>query len=328
MIKDQDTSLRKYVLRRVLQAIPLVIAVIVFTFMMIHLFPGDIIYLIAGEGGSAEYYDFMRHAYGLDKPIYDQFVIYLTKILQGDLGNSLYFNQPVVTVVGERIPATLLLMISQFTIASILGVLLGLLAASRPGSKTDGSVIVLSLFWYSIPVFWSGQMLLYVFSLRLGLFPTEGMVSLTGDVSGFGYVLSVLRHLALPAVSLALHNVALLARVTRSSALEALREDYIVTALAKGVKERTIVFTHAFRNALLPVTTIIGLHLGVLFTGAVLTETVFSWPGIGRLTYDSISRRDYPVLIGIFIVVAVSVIIANLLTDILYAKLDPRVRYK
>jgi peptide/nickel transport system permease protein len=328
VFKTQELSLARYAVRRLLQAFPLMLAVIVFTFFTIQLFPGDVAEVLGGPGATAEYYQLIRQLYGLDRPIHEQFIIYLTKILQGDFGTSLYYSEPVRDIIADKIPATLLLMSTQFIIASTLGVVLGAIAAARPGSGSDRAVIASSVFWYSIPVFWSGQILLYVFALELKWLPSGGMVSSAGSVTGLGYILDILRHLALPAVSLALFNVALISRITRSSTLEALHEDYIVTALAKGATERTVVVRHALRNALPPVLTVIGMNLGTLLGGAVLTETVFAWPGIGSLMFQSIGRRDYPVLTGIFLTVSLSVILANMFIDVLYARLDPRVRYK
>jgi ABC-type dipeptide/oligopeptide/nickel transport system permease component len=211
--------------------------------------------------------------------------------------------------------------------ASLFGIGLGVLAAIRPFSLTDNIIAFVSLAGYSMPVFWLGQLLIILLSLHFDLFPTGGMVSVRESYTGFAHVFDVAKHLTLPAICYSMFNFALICRITRASMLEVLRKDFVTTARSKGLAEQVVVLKHMLRNALIPVVTLIGMSLGMMFAGSVLTETVFSWPGLGRLTYDSIFNRDYPVLMGIFIFVSVAIIIANLLTDLVYCLLDPRIRY-
>jgi peptide/nickel transport system permease protein len=327
-VSQEGYSLKSYVLSRILQAIPLIFVVIVLNFVLIHTAPGDPIVFIAGEFGDPEYYDMMRAHYGLDKPIHERLVMYIGNVLKGDLGRSYFFRQPVIQVIAERIPATLLLMGTAALLASVLGIVVGVVSSSKPYSIRDNLITAGSLMGYSLPVFWLAQMLLIVLALWLGIFPAQGITSLRIDLTGIEYVLDVLHHLVLPASSLAIYHLALIARLTRANMLEVLQEDYITTAFSKGLSERRIVYRHALKNALLPVVTVIGMELGFMIAGAVLTETVYSWPGLGRLMYDSIYTRDYPVLMGLFIVISISVIIANLATDIVYGLLDPRIRHR
>jgi peptide/nickel transport system permease protein len=226
-------------------------------------------------------------------------------------------------MIKERLPATLILFSAQFSLATVLGITLGAWAAYKKGSIIDKIIIALSVTWYSIPVFWSGQILLLVFALNWGKFPTFGMESIVTPENVF---LDVLWHLVLPAFALALLNMALVARLTRTSMVEALNEDFILTARSKGMSMFSVVVRHALRNALLPVVTLLGITLGRTISGSVLVETVFSWPGVGRLMYEAIGNRDYPLVLGLFIMISSVVIMANLFTDLLYAFLDPRVR--
>lgn len=327
-MSTEGYSLKTYALKRVLQAIPLIFVVIVLNFILVHAAPGDPIFFIAGEFGDPEYYEMMRADFGLDKPIYEQLTIYVANVLRGNLGRSFFFRQPVMQVIAERIPATLLLMGTSFVLASLLGMVVGVIASSKPYSIKDNLITAGALMGYSLPVFWLAQMLLIFFALWLGIFPAQGMTSLRVNLTGIEYVLDVLRHLMLPATSLAVYHLALISRLTRASMLEVLQEDYITTAYSKGLSERRIVYRHALRNALLPVVTVMGMNLGFMIAGAVLTETVYTWPGLGRLMYDSIYTRDYPLLMGLFIVISISVIVANLVTDVVYGMLDPRIRFR
>jgi peptide/nickel transport system permease protein len=299
----------------------------VITFVLIHLAPGDPIYILAGDGGNAAYYAEMRAYYGLDRPLPEQLARYLLAMLQGDFGYSFSYRQPVYQVILSRIPATLLLMTTALGISTTLGLLLGVIAATRPHTPLDYGIAVGTLAVYAMPVFWLGQLLIIVFAVRLTWFPVQGMVSVRGGYSGLAYALDVLRHLALPAGALGFLQLALTARLTRTSLRAALAEDFVRTARAKGLHERAVVLRHALRNALLPIVTVIGGQIGVLLTGAALTETIFAWPGLGRLLLDATLSRDYPLLMAIFIMVSVTVIAANLLTDLVYTLLDPRIRY-
>ena len=326
----EQVSIRSYLLRRGFEAIPVVLAVIVINFTLVHLAPGDPVSIMVGQAGGVDphYVEMMRTRFGLDKPLYEQLIIYLVRTLQGDLGYSFYYQRPVLNLILERIPTTLLLMLTQFIIASVLGVVLGVEASRKPYSKLDNATTTVALLGYSLPVFWVGQLLVLVFSIWLGFFPVQGMLSIQEDYRGVDYVVDILRHLTLPAVAMGLYNIALVFRLSKTSMLEVLWQDYITTARAKGIREKRVIYRHALRNALVPVVTVLGMNLGFILTGAVMTETVFAWPGLGRMMFDAIYARDYPVLMGMLIMVSVMVVVANLLTDLAYGYLDPRVRHR
>lgn len=317
-----------YIARRLAQAVPVVFAVVILNFMIVHLAPGDPVNILVGEYGSTpEFRERVRREYGLDQPLPTQLVVYLRRVLRGDLGHSLYFNQPVIRLILERLPATILLMASQLVFALAAGVSLGVAAARRPYSALDNASTAVALIGYSMPVFWSGLLLILLFSTTLGVLPSGGMTSSREQVSGLAVVWDVLRHLILPAFTLGLVNLALYVRLTRASMLEVLAQDYMRTAWAKGLAERRVMRHHALRNALLPVVTITGIDLGRMIGGAVLTETVFAWPGVGTLTFTALQSRDYPVIVGTFMLVSIGVILANLFVDIMYGILDPRIQY-
>jgi peptide/nickel transport system permease protein len=318
-----------YVARRLAQAIPVVFAVVVLNFLIVRLAPGDPVNILVGEYGStAEFREQARRDYGLDKPVLAQLGIYLQRAVRGDLGHSLYFNRPVSTLVFERLPATVLLMGAQLSFALVVGIAVGIAAARRPYSWLDNLSTTGALIGYSMPVFWSGLLLIVLFSSVLGWFPTGGMMSARERITGLAAVADVGRHLVLPMLALGLVTVALYVRMTRASMLEVLSQDYVRTAWAKGLTERAVLRRHALRNALIPVVTILGIDLGRMVGGAVLTETVFAWPGVGTLVFDALRTRDYPVIVGVFIVVSIAVVLASLLVDLLYASLDPRIRYR
>jgi len=302
--------------------------VIVVTFIIVHLAPGDPVQVLAGEGATQEYIEMMRERLGLNKPLYEQLAIYVATVLRADLGYSFVHGQPVLQVVLERVPATLLLMSTALAVSSTLGVSLGVISSKNPYSVKDNVTTSVSLLGYSLPVFWLAQILIMLFGVRLGWFPIQGIMSVREELTGFPHVLDVVHHLVLPVIALGVFNLALVTRMTRASMLEVLKEDFVVTAWSKGLDENAVLYRHALRNALLPVVTIIGLNLGHMLAGAVLTETVFGWPGMGRLMYDAISSRDYPVLVGNFIIVSIAVVTANLITDLVYGFLDPRIRYR
>lgn len=317
-----------YIARRLAQAVPVVFAVVILNFMIVHLAPGDPVNILVGEYGSTpEFRERVRREYGLDQPLPTQLVVYLRRVLRGDLGHSLYFNQPVIRLILERLPATILLMASQLVFALAGGVSLGVAAARRPYSPLDNASTAVALIGYSMPVFWSGLLLILLFSTTLGVLPSGGMISSREQVSGLAVVWDVSRHLILPAFTLGLVNLALYVRLTRASMLEVLSQDYMRTAWAKGLAERRVMRHHALRNALLPVVTITGIDLGRMIGGAVLTETVFAWPGVGTLTFTALQSRDYPVIVGTFMLVSIGVILANLFVDIMYGILDPRIQY-
>jgi peptide/nickel transport system permease protein len=320
-------SLLRYIVRRFLQAIPLILGIIIINFSLIHLAPGDPIITLVGESQvSPEYIASVKREYGLDRPLPTQLLYYLLGVLRGNFGYSYSFKQSVLGVILERVPATVLLMLVAIIYSTILGVVFGVISSKRQYSRTDQFFTLLSLVGYSLPVFWLGQILLITLSLNFSLFPAQGMQSLREPLTGFAYWLDLLHHLVLPAFALGLSYLAINTRFTRASMIEVMSEDYIRSARAKGLSEGTVTYKHALRNALLPLVTMTGLNFGFLLTGAVLTETVFAWPGLGRLMYDSIYTRDYPVLMGMFILISVGVILANLITDILYSVLDPRIR--
>jgi len=318
-----------YAARRIVQAIPLVFAIIIINFMLVHLAPGDpASYLASQSQATAEYAQQIRRELGLDQPLYVQLYRHIVQTLQGDLGLSFRYRESVAGLIAARLPATLLLMGSAFVFASILGVLLGVVAARFANTLGDNAATFMALAGYSMPVFWLGQILLIVFAVRLDLFPTQGMYSLRAPSEGFGRVLDVAHHLFLPALTYGVYHLTLVFRLTRTKMQETLATDFITTARAKGVPERGLVMKHALPNSLLPVVTVMGVNFGYMIAGSVLAETVFAWPGIGRLMYESILSRDYPVLMGIFTAVSILVIIANLVTDIVYAIIDPRVVYR
>ena len=317
----------RFFIRRAVQSLFLILILIAVNFLLIHVAPGNPVHMLAGQSGDEKYYEFIRAKFGLDQPLTTQLWIYLSSVLRGDLGYSLGYQQPVLRVILERIPATLLLMLSAILLSTTVGVVLGVEAARRENSFIDRVINTVALLGYSIPSFSVGLLLLIVFALHIGLFPAQNMSSANQELTGLTYLLDVLRHLTLPAATLAIVQFAQVMRLTRTQMLNALRENFITTARSKGLKERQIVYGHALRNEMIPLVTILGSDFGTLLSGAVLVETVFAWPGLGRLLIDSIAMRDYPVLMGIFLMISISVAVANLFTDIVYSLLDPRISY-
>lgn len=323
-----SASIGFYILHRFLQAIPVVIGIVVLNFTLLHLAPGDPAMVYVGESGGAteEILQAVRKEFGLDKSVPEQLWVYGKKILTGNLGFSYFQGKPVLELILEKIPPTALLILTAMCFAIIVGVLTGVIVAQHPTSAGSAVVTILSLFGFAMPVFWLGIMFILVFSLYLPLFPGHGLMTV-GTAEGFwGTVRDILHHLVLPATTLGIIYVAQYSRLSRASMLEVIGSDYIRTARAKGLPERKVVYKHALRNAVLPVVTVAGIQLGHILAGAILVETVFSWPGMGRLMFEGILRRDYPLIMGILIFSSVMVIIANLLTDILYGVLDPRIR--
>jgi peptide/nickel transport system permease protein len=319
--------MRRYVLARLGWGVLIVIAILVLNFIIVHMVPGSPIDALLGDFPVPPgYADQIRAEFGLDKPLPTQLGLYLVNLLQGNLGFSFANRLPVLDLVLARLGPTVLLMVPALLLAAVLGVVLGVTAAPRAGSVQDSALTALSLFGYSVPVFWLGQMLVIVFAIRLGWLPVQGMKDMRDDAAGFAAIPGVLRHLVLPAFSVMIFYIAIVARVARASVAEALHHDYVLTAKAKGLSRRTILWRHVLPNAMIPVVTVIGYNFGLSLTGAILVETVFAWPGIGSLFITSIANRDYPVLQGIFLVAAVSVVVINIVTDLLYALLDPRVR--
>jgi peptide/nickel transport system permease protein len=316
----------RYLLRRVAQVVPAVAGIVLLAFIVIHSAPGDPVLALAGEHGDAAYYAFMRQKFGLDRSILEQLLAYATRLLHGDLGLSYVHGRPVVDVVSERLPATLLLTTTALALSSAGGVALGVLAARRADRTADFVVRTGALLGHATPSFSLAQIAAITLALGTGLFPVQGFTDARRAWTGGRYLLDVLHHLVLPALVLAAGELALTTRLTRTGVLEGLATDYARTARAKGLSDSAVV-RHALRNAMLPLVTVIGGRIGMVVTGAVLVETVFAWPGLGQLMLSSIQTRDVPVLLGMFLLVSVAVILVNLLTDLTYAWLDPRVRY-
>jgi peptide/nickel transport system permease protein len=315
-----------YGLRRAGAALVMLPAVAALVFVLVHLAPGDPAYYLAGDGGTSAYYSLIRHKFELDRPLAQQLGRYLWTMLRGDLGRSLHEGAPVLTLVLQRLPATVLLAGTALAVSSTAGIAAGMWSARRAGSAADRLMLGLTALGSAIPVFWIGLLLILIFSLDLGWFPVEGMFS-PGASGGGGAVGDVLRHLVLPAAALAIPPLAAFSRLMRIKMLDALREPFILTARAKGLRSGRVA-RHAARAALLPVVTVIGGHASGLVTGAVLTETVFAWPGVGRLALDATLARDYPVVIGVVIIVCAGTIGLNLVADLLYAAFDPRIAYQ
>lgn len=315
----------KLILSRLLLALPLLLAVVVVTFVLIHLAPGDPLQVLLGEyPASPEFVADLRARYGLDRPLPEQLLNYLGNLAQGDLGYSLKNRTDVADLVLSRLPATALLMFSAMILAALIGVGLGTIAALRPYSLVDNLASAGAVIGYSAPVFWLGQILIIVLASEFGWFPIQGMQSLR-PVAGRPVALDIAWHLVLPALALSFRYSSINARMTRSSMVETLEKDFIVTARAKGLSSSAIVLRHALHNALIPIVTVIGYNFGYVLTGSVIVETVFGWPGIGRLLFESLAARDMPVVIAVFLLGAVMAVIANLLTDIAYAVVDPRI---
>lgn len=319
-------GLRRYVGRRLLQMIPTIFVVILINFFIIHMAPGDPARVMAGEMAHPDNVEAIRVAFGLDKPLIQQFIIYMGNLLRGDLGFSFKYLTPVSELILERLPQTILLMVTASTISILLGTMIGAYSASKYPSALDSGIVVTSLSFYSMPIFWFGLLLLFIFARELGWFPSGGMADIIDKKTGVARVADVAWHAVLPVLTLAAYQLPIFVRISRASVIETMREDYITTARAMGISERRVFSRHALRNALLPTVTVAGLTLGFVLTGAIMTETVFSWPGIGMLMWQAILNRDYPTLMGIFLFASVSVIVASFLTDMVYALLDPRVR--
>ncbi|WP_029138091.1 ABC transporter permease [Nakamurella lactea] len=317
----------RYGLRRLGWAVPTVIGIVAVGFVLTHILPGDPVQAMIGEFPAPEgYAEHIREKFGLDRPLPVQFWLFLTSLLRGDLGYSFAHNAPVTDIIFTRAGATLALMIPSLVLASVLGVVFGAIGARRAGSRSDVAVTAFTVSGQSVPVFWLAMMLILVFSVRLGLFPVTGMTSISAPESGFGRFTDFLRHLVLPMVTLTLAYMTVVARVARSAMIESLQEDYILTAEAKGLKNGEILRKHVLRNSLPPIITVIGFNFGYCLTGAVLTETVFGWPGIGSLFIQAVTNRDYPVIEGVFVLSAIAVVLVNLIVDLLYALINPKIR--
>ena len=318
----------RFVAGRLVQLLPTTFAVLLVAFTLVHLAPGDPVMALAGEHGDAAYYAFMRHRFGLDQPLPRQFLTYLARVAHGDLGYSYVYGRATLGVIAERIPATLLLTGTALVLSLLVAIPLGAAAASRPHGARDTALGAVALSLYSTPVFWAGQLAILAFSLRLGILPVQGMTSAGDGGAGLWHVVDIGRHLVLPAITLALQEVALFMRLTRSTLLDELPRDHIRTARAKGLSERQALLRHALPRALLPLVTVVGARVGHLIAGATVVEIIFGWPGMGRLLLASLQTRDTPILLGLFILVSVTVVVANLLADIAHASLDPRIRVR
>jgi peptide/nickel transport system permease protein len=318
----------QFIAVRIIRAIGLIAAVAVLNFTLMHMVPGDIVQTIVGEMGGATEATIkaMRETYGLDRPFHEQLLVYVGHVLSGNLGISAYYNKPVFGLILERVPATALLVTTSLVTAVALGTTLGVISARFPRSWSTAAINIIALFGFSAPVFWTGLMLLLLFAVVIPIVPTGGFYNDAVRHTGISYVLDVAHHLILPAVTLALIYLALYTRLARAAMLEIMDSDYVRTARAKGLSEPKVLFKHALRNALLPVVTFAGLQLSGMFAGSVLVETVFTWPGLGLLAYDSIIRRDNQLILGILIVSAALVIIGNALTDMVYRLVDPRIK--
>jgi peptide/nickel transport system permease protein len=332
----------RYVLRRLVALVPVLTGVSVIVFLFLHLIPGDSASAILGEHATADAIAQLRAAYGLDQPWPTQYVLFVGHIVHGDLGRSIRSNNPVTTELMQRLPATAELTLVAMLFALLAGLPAGIVSAWRRGSAFDHASVVGALTGVSMPIFWLGLMLAWLFGVQLRLLPFSARLD-TGaqftPITNFLLVDAVLRgdwpilgqairHLLLPALALSTVPMAIVMRMTRGAMIEVLHQDYVRTARAKGLRDRVVVGAHAFRNALLPVVTIVGLQVGTLLSGAILTETIFSWPGIGRWVYESIQLRDYPVVQSMTLVIAGIFVVTNLLVDLSYAWLDPRVRYR
>jgi len=306
----------------------LLIAVLVLNFVLMHLAPGDVADTIAQDAGGldAEVMAQIRKDYGLDLPLWHQMMKYFSGVARLDLGYSFYYNQPVTTLILEKVPATLLLVISAQIVSIFFGVMFGVIAARKPNGITSHFVTILSLVGYAAPVFWTGIMLIILFASIVPIFPIGNMVDVSVEREGFAYIMDVLHHLVLPTIALSSIFLALYSRLARASMLDVLGSDYVRTAQAKGLSEFQVVFKHALRNALLPVVTTAGLVFSGIVSGAVLVESVFSWPGLGTLAVQAIIARDTPTILGILFFSSLVVVIANLLTDMVYRIIDPRIK--
>ncbi|MCK4546580.1 MAG: ABC transporter permease [Candidatus Eisenbacteria sp.] len=317
-----------YLLRRFLVAIPLILGVSTIVFIVLHLAPGDPTQIYLNPDIDQQLQDQIRHNLGLDQPIHLQYLRWLGSFLTGDFGYSLTQHRPVSSILASALPHTLILSLASLVIIFGLGIVTGTISAVRQHGVTDHVTTIVTLFFYSVPTFWLALMFILLFSEILPVLPSAQAMSINYDsLSLWGRVVDRFRHLILPSLALGLGGAAGIARFARGSMLEALSQDYIRTARAKGLPERTVICRHALRNALIPVITLLGLYLPFLFSGAVLVETVFSWPGMGRVIVTAILQRDYPVVMANTFLFGVMVLLGNLLADVLYCLVDPRIRY-
>jgi peptide/nickel transport system permease protein len=310
-----------YILRRLLSTLPVMGVVAVFVFFLLRLAPGDPAAIIAGDDASPEHIASLRAKLGLDRPVLEQFGLWLLGLLQGDFGTSIFSNMPVTRLISQRLEPTLALTVSTLFVAVLLAVPLGVLAAAKARQPTDRFVMLFSVMGFAMPVFLIGYVLIYVFAMKLGWLPVQGYVPISQGLWPWA------ERLILPSFALGITYMALIARITRASMLEVLSQDYIRTANSKGLATRRVLLVHALKNASVPIVTVIGIGIALLISGVVITETVFNIPGLGRLTVDAVLKRDYPIVQGLIIVFAGVKVLVNLLIDISYVFLDPRIRY-
>ena len=313
--------MKQYILRRLLYAIPTLIGMTIVIFILLSVLPGDPAELIQGDMADYETINALRKEWGLDKPLLKRYIVWCSKVAVLDFGNSLYDNTPVLKLILNRFPYSIYLALASLLFAITISIPLGVLAAVRQNTATDYITIIAATTGLSMPIFWLGLLLMLFFGIYLDWFPISGMKG--GFLSWQGF-----SHVVLPAISLGVQQAAVICRMTRSSMLEIIRQDYVLTARSKGLTEKIVIWSHAFPNALIPVITVVGLRLRYVFSGVVLTETVFSWPGIGKLLYDAVMARDYPLIQGTALFVAVGVIVLNILVDLTYALADPKIVYK
>ncbi|MGY9035747.1 MAG: ABC transporter permease [Rhodobacterales bacterium] len=320
--------MKQAIFQRIFLGIVMITAVIILNFFLLHAAPGDVVdaMLAEGGGGDPELAARLRASYGLDEATHIQLIKYLGQVFRGDLGYSFYYDQSVTELLLGHLPTTLMLTISALILAVVFGTLFGVYAALKPKGIFSNFVTVLSLFGYATPVFWLGMIILLVFALYLPLFPAFGIRSLPEPEHAVGRILDIIHHLVLPTFTLAILYLASYSRISRASMLDVLGSDYIRTARAKGLSETKVIFKHSLKNAAMPVVTLAGLQLAQVFSGAILVETVFSLPGVGPLLYESIVRRDFPVILGVLFGAASTTIIANIITDLIYKYMDPRIQ--
>lgn len=330
----------KFIVKRILMLIPVLIGVSIIVFLIMRVFSPDPAPIVLGQHATIEAANEWREANGLNDPIYIQYFNFIKGVLSGDLGTSYYTKTPVIEEIMSRFPATIELAIAAIIFASLIGILLGILAAVKKNTIVDHTGMVIALVGVSMPIFWLGILMIILFAGVLHILPSGGRIDpLLQPFGGSGFYIidtlllgdtealaDALRHIILPALALGMYSMAIIARMTRSSMLETLNQDYIRTARAKGISERKVVSHHALRNAMIPVSTVIGLQLGSLLGGAVLTETVFSWPGIGNYTVQCILKSDFPVVQGVVMLIACTFVLINLIVDIVYAFIDPRIK--
>lgn len=325
MASETKTNLKRFIFRRIGTAIPTIFFVLVIAFLATRLAPGDPITYLAGEQAPQEVIEKIKSKYALDQPLYTQFSLYMGGLFHGDFGYSFVYRQNVLQVIWERVVPTVVLVGMSILFALIVGILLAVISVKHLNSVLDNLVSSISMIGYSLPVFWLAQLLVFFMAVKLEIFPAGGMMDLRAQHSGFRFLLDVAYHLVLPTLNLGLIYTGLISRLTRAEMAEVLTQDFILTARSKGVPESQVMRKHVLRNALGPVATMTGVLVGLMFSGAIFTETIFSWPGLGRLLYDSLFARDYPVVTAMFTLTSVVLVITTILIDILYTVIDPRI---